>query len=124
MKLLGTAVKNLCDKRGIGLNELLRGAGVSRTAYYSLARKDSVLPKSIRAIARQLNVRPSEFLEEESRAEQRALAVMANVQAVMQDHPDLNPDNIRHTLLLLHEKPVDRLRRALLRAQAVHLYRK
>ena len=117
-------VRNLCNKRGIGLNELLRGAGVSRTAYYSLARKESVLPKSVRAIARQLNVRPSAFLDEESRAEQRALAVMANVQAVMREHPALNADNVRHTLLLLHEKPVDRLRRALLRAQAVHLYRK
>lgn len=124
MRLSGIRVKNLCDKRGIGLNELLRGAGVSRTAYYSLARKDSVLPKSIRAIARQLNVRPSEFLEEESRAAQRTLAVMANVQTIMHEHPTLNPDNVRHTLLLLHEKPVDRLRRALLRAQAVHLYRK
>jgi hypothetical protein len=124
MKLSGTRVKNLCDKRGTGLNDLLREAGVSRTAYYSLARKDSVLPKSVRAIARQLNVRPSAFLEEENRAEQRALAVLANVQAIMRDHPTLNPDNVRHTLLLLHEKPVDRLRRALLRAQAVHIYRK
>jgi len=124
MKLSGTTVKNLCGKRGIGLSDLLREAGVSRTAYYSLARKDSVLPKSIRAIARQLNVRPSSFLEEENRAEQRALAVMTNVQAIMRDHPTLNPDNVRHTLLLLHEKPIDRLRRALLRAQAVHLYRK
>lgn len=124
MKLLGTRVKDFCGKRGIGLNDLLRRAGVSRTAYYSLARKDSVLPKSIRAIARQLNVRPSAFLEEENRTEQRALAVMANVQAIMHKHPALNPDNVRHTLLLLHEKPIDRLRRALLRAQAVHLYRK
>lgn len=117
-------MKDLCDRRGIGLNDLLSGAGVSRTAYYSLARKESVLPKSIRAIARQLNVKPSSFLEEESRAEQRALAVMANVQAIMHENPTLNPDNVRHTLLLLHEKPIDRLRRALLRAQAVHLYRK
>ena len=117
-------MKNLCDRQGIGLNELLRGAGVSRTAYYSLVRKDSVLPKSIRAIARQLNVRPAAFLEEINRAEQRALAVMTNVQAIMHDHPSLNPDNVRHTLLLLHEKPIDRLRRALLRAQAVHIYRK
>ena len=124
MKLSGTRVKCLCNKRGIGLNSLLRSAGVSRTAYYSLVRKDSVLPKSIRAIARQLNVRPSAFLEEKSRAEQRALAVMANVQAILREQPALNPDNVRHTLLLLHEKPVDRLRRALLRAQAVHLYGK
>ena len=124
MKLSGTMVKDLCERRGIRLNDLLRRAGVSRTAYYSLARKDSVLPKSIRAIARQLNVKPSSFLEEEGRAEQRVLAVMENVQTIMREHPTLNPDNVRHTLLLLHEKPVDRLRRALLRAQAVHIYRK
>lgn len=116
-------MKRLCDKRGIGLIDLLRGAGVSRTAYYSLARKDSVLPKSIGAIARQLNVKPSAFLEEESRAEQRALEVVANLQSIMREHPTLNPDNVRHTLLLLNEKPVDRLRRALLRAQAIHIHR-
>lgn len=124
MKLSVTRIKNLCDKRGIRLNDLLRGAGVSRTAYYSLVRKDSILPKSIGAIALQLNVRPSAFLEEKNRAEQRARTVMANVHAIVRDRPTLNPDNVRHTLLLLHEKPIERLRRALLRAQAIHLYRK
>jgi hypothetical protein len=103
MKLSGTRVKDICDRRGIGLNEMLRGAGVSRTAYYSPVRKDSVLPKSIRAIARQLNVSPSCFLEEENRAEQRARAIIANVQAIVSENPVLNPDNVRHTLLL-HEE--------------------
>ena len=117
-------MKALCDKRGIALNDLLSEAGVSRTAYYSLTRKDSVLPKFIRAIARRLNVKPSSFLEEENPAERRALAVLADVRAVLRRHPDLDPKNVRHTLLLLREKPVDRLRRALLRAQAVHLYGK
>ena len=122
MKLSGTAVKALCEKRGIGLNELLRDAGVSRTAYYSLARKDSVLQKSIRAIAKRLDVQPSTFLQEENPAERRARNVLDDVSAVLQRNPEANPDNVRHTLLLLYEKPVDRLRRALLRAQAVHLH--
>ena len=117
-------MKALCEKRGIGLNELLRDAGVSRTAYYSLARKDSVLQKSIRAIAKRLDVQPSTFLQEENPAERRARNVLDDVSAVLQRNPEANPDNVRHTLLLLYEKPVDRLRRALLRAQAVHLYRR
>ena len=122
MRLSGTTIKGLCRRRGTTLNSLLKEANVSRTAYYSLARKESVLPKSILAIAQRLDVKPSAFLDEDNPAARRMQTVLNDVSAVLQRNPEANPDNVRHTLLLLYEKPVDRLRRALLRAQAVHLH--
>lgn len=62
VRLLGDRIKSLCEARRIRLTDLLREAGVSRTAYYSLLRKETVLPKSLVAIARRLKVRPSTFL--------------------------------------------------------------
>ncbi|MFH0953360.1 MAG: hypothetical protein V1873_03425 [Verrucomicrobiota bacterium] len=123
MRLATTKVKELCARRGTRLGELLRAAGVSRTAYYSLARKDSILPKSIEAIARHLEVAPSEFLEEEKRAELQARAILARAAAIASKHRAANPENVRHTLLLLQKEPIERLRRALLRAQTIHIHR-
>lgn len=122
MRLSGTTIKGLCRRQGTTLNSLLKEANVSRTAYYSLARKESVLPKSILAIAQRLDVKPSAFLEEDNPAARRMRTVLNDVSTTLQRNPEANPDNVRHTLLLLYEKPVDRLRRALIRAQAVHLH--
>lgn len=118
MRLSGTKLKELCAKRGIGLGDLLCEAQVSRTAYYSLARKASVLPKSIDAIARRLEVLPSEFLDEERRTELEARALLARAEDIVRAHRSASLDNVRHTLILLKKDPIDRLRRALLRAQA------
>ena len=107
----------------MALGGLLREARVSRTAYYSLSRKDSVLPKSIEAIARRLDVSPSDFLEDNRRAEAEARALLAQANEIAQTHRSANPDNIRHTLLLLKKEPVERLRRALLRAQTANTHR-
>lgn len=123
MRLAGTKLRELCAKRGMGLGDLLREAGVSRTAYYSLARKESVLPGSIEAIARRLEVAPSAFLEEERQAESEARDLAARVEEIVRAHPAANPDNVRHTLVLLRKEPIERLRRALLRGQAAHIHR-
>ncbi len=42
---------------------------------------------------------------------------------LMQDlvHRDVDPDNVRHTLLLLNDKPIERLRRALQRGRRVNI---
>lgn len=100
---------------------MLHNAGVSRNAYYSLARKNSVLPKSLIAIADQLDVQPSVFLEEESRVQQRAQRLLVTLDRIMKHNKKADPDNVRHTLLLLQEKPINRLRRALLRGQKFNL---
>jgi hypothetical protein len=96
---------------------VLHHAGVSRNAYYSLARKTSVLPQSIIAIADQLDVQPSAFLEEGSLMQQRVQLLLATLDKIMKRHKKADPDNVRHTLLLLQEKPINRLRGALLRGQ-------
>ena len=123
MKLSSNRLKELCAKRGLALGGLLQAAGVSRTAYYSLARKDSILPKSIEAIAQRLDVSPSDFLDDHRRTGAEARALLTRVNGIVAAHPSAGADNIRHTLLLLKKKPVERLRRALLRAQATHIHR-
>jgi len=44
-------------------------------------------------------------------------SLMAEVDAIVRRYPGVDRDNIRHTLLLLREKPIDRLRRALIRGR-------
>lgn len=102
--------------RGEGLGQLLRKARVSRTAYYSLARKDNVLPGSIRRIAKTLGVSPGEILvdEESLKAEARQLAERA-VEIAARSR-GVSPENVRHTLILLRRDPIERLRGALTRA--------
>ena len=51
VRLSPEKVRRACKDRGLRLGELLGRAGVSRTAYYQQLRKDSVLPKSVRALA-------------------------------------------------------------------------
>ena len=117
MRISPEKLKALCKKKQQNLRMVLHHAGVSRNAYYSLARKTSVLPKSIIAIASQLDVQPSAFLEEESLIQQRVQLLLATLDKIMKRHKKADPDNVRHTLLLLQEKPINRLRRALLRGQ-------
>jgi len=42
----------------------------------------------------------------------------AKVQAVLEAHPGADPDNIRHTLILLEKPPLERLQLSLLRGRA------
>jgi hypothetical protein len=109
-------VGRLCGARGLSLQRVLRQAGVSRNAYYSLARKATVLPRSLVSLAACLGVRPSRILAEEADPVLKARRMMARVNRVLRRHPNVDPDNVRHTLILLEEEPLARLRRALLRA--------
>jgi transcriptional regulator with XRE-family HTH domain len=122
MRISLRRLKTFCKRRGLLLGGLLRGAGVSRTAYYALCRKDNILPKSIRAIATHLGVRPSAFLEEESPDEKKLKRILKEVDRIAAGHPKADRDTLRHTLLLLEEKPIERLRRSLLRAQKFDFY--
>ncbi len=105
------------------MNRLLQEAGVSRNAYYSLARKDTVLPNSLIAIAARLGVKPSSFLDEEDLDSARFTRLLAEVEQVLSRHRQADRDNVRHTLLLLQEKPIERLRRSLTRGQRLDFYR-
>ena len=99
------------------LQHLLKTAGVSRTAYYSLLRKDTVLPKSVGRIAAQLGVSPSVFLNDSQLRIQRIRQLEAEADLIQQRYPESDRDVVLRTLRNLELAPVERLRRALVRAQ-------
>ena len=45
--------------------------------------------------------------------------LMNDVRAVLAVHPQADPDNVRHTLILLEQPPLERLRRSLTRGRAL-----
>ncbi|HBA82710.1 MAG TPA: hypothetical protein DCZ95_01330 [Verrucomicrobia bacterium] len=106
----------MCAERGLGLGQLLEKAKVSRTAYYSLARKDELLPASIRNLARALGVCPSKVLIDEQRLSEEMTQIAASAAELAARYKGANPENVRHTLILLRHEPIERLRKALIRA--------
>jgi hypothetical protein len=46
------------------------------------------------------------------------------VQGVLKAHPEADPDNVRHTLILLELPPLERLRRGLIRGRRQRLARR
>jgi transcriptional regulator with XRE-family HTH domain len=124
MRISPAQLKRLCVGRQLSIKQLLSRAGVSRNAYYSLVRKDSILPRSVSAIAAQLGVSPAAFLEAAKTLEAQASQLLMDVDAICASHNRTDRDTIRHTLILLQEQPVDRLRRALIRGQQFNLRRK
>jgi glutathione S-transferase len=48
-----------------------------------------------------------------------AAKLMESVRAVLMVRPEADPDNVRHTLILLEQPPLERLRRSLNRVRAV-----
>jgi len=110
-------IKSLCRQRGNTLTGLLAAADVSRNAFYSLARRGTVLPRSLVAVCAQLGVRPGEVLTDDDRETEAMRSLLAEADAIAGRGKGMDRENVRHTLLLLREKPIDRLRRALVRAQ-------
>ena len=116
-------LRELAGKRGLSLNDLLVKAGVSKTAFYHLVHKSSVLPASLRALAETLSVRPGAFLTEENPDVAKIRRILALTERIVAGDPKLDRDNVRLTLLLLEEEPVRRLRRSLIRGRKSDLYR-
>jgi hypothetical protein len=48
-----------------------------------------------------------------------AARLMESVRAVLAVRPEADPDNVRHTLILLEFPPLERLRRSLTRGRAL-----
>ena len=117
MRVAEEKLKKLCAEKGLSMKGLLAESGVSKNAFYSLARRKNILPHSITAIADTLGISASAFLEATPSPVEKARELLDNVDRIKKQHKDADPDNIRHTLRLLEEKPWDRLRRALTRAQ-------
>jgi AcrR family transcriptional regulator len=116
-------LQKIAGKRGLSLHALLAKAGVSKTAFYHLVHKSSVLPASLRALAGTLRVRPGVFLTEENPDVAKIRRILALTDRIVTANPKLDRDNVRLTLLLLEEEPVRRLRRSLIRGRKSDLHR-
>jgi hypothetical protein len=53
-----------------------------------------------------------------------ARRLTARVEKVLAAHPEANRDNVRHTLILLEQPPLERLQRSLIRGRAAAIFRK
>jgi transcriptional regulator with XRE-family HTH domain len=119
MKLADRKIRNLATSRGVSLSNVLRAAGVSRTAYYSLLRQNTLLPKSVHALAHTLGVRPGELvLDDTTAAEQLALVRLREAKRICAKSRRASFDNVWHTLCLLESAPAERLERSLIRGRA------
>lgn len=58
-----------------------------------------------------------------AQARRWAVRLSARVGKVLAVHPHADPDNVRHTLILLEQPPLERLQRSLIRGRAVVKYR-
>lgn len=123
MRIDTSNLKRLCRTRRIRLHDLLEQAGVSRTAYYSLSRKESVLPKSVCRIADRLNVSPLRFLADPSGPVRRIHELRKRTDAICRQDPECDRDVVFRTLMNLDLPPVERLRKALLRGRQTHVHR-
>jgi transcriptional regulator with XRE-family HTH domain len=112
------AIRSRCEARGVPLTRVLLDAGVSRTAYYSLLRRESVLPKTVLRLALALGASPSELLDESALEEHRAQRRLREARRIAAGKPASAFENVWHTLTLLEEPPLARLNRALRRGRA------
>src|SRR5688572_18449582 len=118
MKLDRRLVMMAARQQGLSLAEALRRARVSRTAFYSLARRPSALPRTVTSLARALGVPPSRLLSEEpGLAEARAQALVREARRIRSRRPSSEFSNLWHTLNLLEMTPAERLARSLARGR-------
>jgi transcriptional regulator with XRE-family HTH domain len=118
MRLDTDAIRRRCEARGLALSRVLREAGVSRTAYYSLLRRQSVLPKTVLKLAAALDAPASELLDETTSAEKRARRRIDAAKRIAAENRGTSFENVWHTMALLDEPPSARLNRALRRGRA------
>jgi hypothetical protein len=59
-----------------------------------------------------------------AQARRWAQRLSARVGKILAAHPGADPDNIRHTLILLEQPPLERLQRSLIRGRATAIFRK
>jgi hypothetical protein len=53
-----------------------------------------------------------------------ARRISRQVEKVLALHPNADRDNVRHTLILLEQPPLERLQRSLIRGRATAIFRK
>ena len=117
MRLNHEEAMRIAGEQGTTLTAVLDRAGVSRTAYYSLRRRDNILPRTIRALARELDIDPERLLQKTPTPltyERR----LKRTREICERFPGTDFHNVWHTLTLLDLPPVERLRRSLRRGRA------
>ena len=116
MRVATDKIRQMARRQGLTLSALLELAGVSRNAYYSLARRRSVLPGTLESLAHTLQVPQSELLEE---IPDRVITA----RRISAANPGVNFDNIWHVLTLLEMDPKERLNRSLTRGRIIPVQR-
>lgn len=117
MKIDVDKIKESCIEQGFTLTEALDRAGVSRNAFYTLARKKNLLPKTVSDVAEALGLEESEILRESLTPEAQVRKLYQDVERIVSKETIHEPDNVRLTLQLLEKQPIERLRTALTRGQ-------
>jgi hypothetical protein len=59
-----------------------------------------------------------------AKASRWARRLSMRVKTIVATHPHADPDNVRHTLILLEQPPLERLQRSLIRGRATAILRK
>ena len=59
-----------------------------------------------------------------AQAQRWARRLTLRVGKVLAAHPHADPDNVRHTLILLEQPPLERLQRSLIRGRTAAFFRK
>lgn len=59
-----------------------------------------------------------------AQAKRWATRLTACVRKILTAHPDVDPDNVRHTLILLERPPLERLQRSLIRGRTTAILNK
>jgi transcriptional regulator with XRE-family HTH domain len=122
MRLSTARIRELAASRGLSLSALLREASVSRTAYYSLARRESAFPRSVRRLADTLGVTETDLFEAVPPQRRDVDRLVAEARRIAGKHPEIDFENVWHTLLVLREPPLQRLRGSLRRGRAAPLW--
>ena len=71
-----------------------------------------------------VNMKPRGRFKNDAGVQRWARRLSARVDKVLAAHPSADPDNVRHTLILLEQPPLERLQRSLIRGQATAIFRK
>lgn len=122
MRFDAGAVRDLARQQGLSLGEALRRAGVSRTAFYSLARRPTALPGTITSLASALGVAPTRLLQEDE-GSSRSQALVREARRIHARNRGVEFENVWHTLNLLELAPAERLVRSLVRGRTKPVHR-
>ena len=112
----------LAAARGLSVSALLREAGVSRNAYYSLSRRESAFPKTVTRLAATLGVSESDLFDAVPERREAIDRLVAEARRIAAKLPGIEFDDVWHTLLVLRETPLQRLRGSLRRGRAAPLW--